>query len=389
MSRLYDDNNGFSVGSGSSVPVGYAFHVKGISGQSTGGYFSSHQGGTGNGFGLVGNSIQTSGTNVGVHGLSGGIGAATNIGIKAEAGSATNNYSIQLIDGTQATVGRYLRNMTTDGKANWANIQVSEVTGAVSQLNGTNNYVAKFTPDGSTIGRSQIQDDGTSIGIGNAPSISMKIYATTSTHDINAWFTSSKSNSNYVQGLIGAVTGSTNSYSIGVEGRSLSPNSGGNNIGGWFRASSGTLNHSVQLQDGTEASGKFLKSVTANGRANWAYLPSEAQIMCSDMASVITASTTTNASTIKAYWVAPCDGTFTDMFASLFTAQVGGAAFTVVIRASGSTVGTLTFVNGQNTSPIITSTSSFSKGNIYGFYVTQAGDGSARGLLVTLNYLRV
>ncbi len=35
--------------------------------------------------------------------------------------------------------------------------------------NGTNNYVARFTPNGTTLGNSIIQDNGTTIGVNNAP----------------------------------------------------------------------------------------------------------------------------------------------------------------------------------------------------------------------------
>lgn len=400
MSRLYDDNNGFSVGSGASVPVGYAFHVKSSTGQSTGGYFSSHQGGTGDGFGLVGNSIQTSGTNVGVHGLSGGLGANTNIGIRAEAGGATNNYSIQLVDGTQTTVGRYLRNMTTDGKARWANIQVSEITGAVGST-GTLNYIAKFTPDGTMVGNSQIRDDATSVGINIAPNASSKL-SVLSTAQISAIFGQTNINNGtavYGQaftgtgtltGVLGLANSTTSTINIGVNGRAQGA-SVGTNIGVKAEADGASNNYAIQLKDGSETvlGGRYLRDM-GEGKGRWSVIPmvDSSQIMCSDMFTVITANATTNASTIKAYWAAPCNGTFTDMFASLFTAQVGGAAFTVVIRAAGATVGTLAFVNAQNTSPIITSTSSFAKGNIYEFYVTQAGDGSARGLLITLNYQR-
>jgi hypothetical protein len=46
---------------------------------------------------------------------------------------------------------------------------------------GTNNYVARWTPDGTTLGNSLIQDNGTSIGIGNAPDSFSTLYADNST----------------------------------------------------------------------------------------------------------------------------------------------------------------------------------------------------------------
>jgi hypothetical protein len=44
----------------------------------------------------------------------------------------------------------------------------------------------------------------------------------------------------------------------------------GTRIGGWFRGLNGASNYSLLLQDGTEGTGKFLKSVTSDGKANWA-----------------------------------------------------------------------------------------------------------------------
>jgi hypothetical protein len=399
-SRLYEDTNSFSIGIGASAFASTIFYAQGVAGQTTGGSFQNHTGGTSNGYGLIGTSNQTAGNNIGVAARALGTGAATNIGMKAEAVGAANNYSIQLVDGTQTTVGRYLRNMTTDGKANWANIQVSEVTGAIGST-GTLNYIAKFTPDGTMVGNSQIRDDATSVGINIAPNANSKL-SVLSTAQVNAIFGQTNINNGtavYGQaftgtgtltGVLGFANSTTSTINIGVNGRAQGA-SVGTNIGVKAEADGASNNYAIQLKDGSETvlGGRYLRDM-GDGKGRWSTIPmlDSSQIMCSDMFTVITANATTNASTIKAYWAAPCNGTFTDMFASLFTAQVGGSAFTVVIRASGGLVGTLTFANGQNTSPIITSTSSFTKGNIYEFYVTQAGDGSARGLLVTLNYQR-
>ena len=122
-----------------------------------------------------------------------------------------------------------------------------------------------------------------------------------------------------------------------------------------------------------------------DGKANWGFLPDSAQIMCSDMTSVITV----DAANPKAYWAAPCDGKVTDAFASLRLFQVGGATFTVLVKSSGVTLATLTFPGSSvhmSTNPALTQT--FAKGNLFEFYVTQVGDGSAKGLMVTLNYVR-
>lgn len=429
ISRLYEDTNSFSIGVGASAFANTVFYVQGVAGQFTGGAFYNHSGGTSDGYGLISASTQTAGNNVGVSARALGVGAAINVGVKAEAGSAGSNYSIQLIDGTQATVGRYLRNMTTDGKANWANIQVSEVTGAVSGT-GTQHTLTKWANATGLLTDSCVKETsaGTSISVGTAATPSVLTTLTVETagaHTSAASFYNSHSTTTSKKGILVLTSNGTGNL-IGIESRvgststpiginvgmfssidvsqSTSQNYGAyilntasnasfDNIGAYISVSNsaGGGSYSVQLKDGSETvlGGKYLRDM-GDGKARWSTIPmlDSSQIMCSDMFSVITASATTNASTIKAYWAAPCNGTFTDMFASLFVAQVGGSAFTVAIRASGALVGTLTFVNGQNTSPIITSTSSFAKGAIYEFYVTQAGDGSARGLLVTLNYQR-
>lgn len=338
--------------------------------------------------------------------------AGSNIGVYSKVKAGANNYFIQLekiavggdpASSTSSVVGRYLRNMTTDGKADWADIQVSEVTGAVAGApNGTADYVARWTPDGSTIGIGKIRDDGSYVGVNAAPTASANLYiAGNTTQALQLVHSTVPANGSISKNAISINVSGPLSDNRGID---IVVSGGTTNTIGVLSAATGTVGttawggqliaqgagtlYSARLKDPTSATNKFLKSMTNDGDANWVYLPDSAQIMCSDMFSIITASVTTNASTIKAFWAAPCDGTFTDMFASLFAAQVGGSAFTVVIRSSGSTLVTLTFVNGQNTSAIITNTLSFTKGNILEFYVTQVGDGSARGLLVTLNYVR-
>ncbi len=87
------------------------------------------------------------------------------IGVKSIATGGNNNYCFQGNDGTNA-VGKVLKCVTSDGKANWATITASDISGVVGAVGGTNNYVAKFTPDGNTIGNSLIFDNGTNVGVG-------------------------------------------------------------------------------------------------------------------------------------------------------------------------------------------------------------------------------
>lgn len=97
--------------------------------------------------GVVG--VATTGSSLGI-----------NVGGSFTASGGASNYALQLIDGTQTVSGRFLRNMTTDGKAQWANIIVSDTnlnlttnfTSGVATLNTTTgtlnipNYSAGITP---------------------------------------------------------------------------------------------------------------------------------------------------------------------------------------------------------------------------------------------------
>lgn len=105
-------------------------------------------------------------------------GATTNIGIVAGASGGTERYCAQLIDGTQGE-GKFLKSVTTDGKANWATITASDISGVVDTTGGTANYISKFT-DANTIEESQIFDDGTLVGLGIAtPEAKLHITNTT------------------------------------------------------------------------------------------------------------------------------------------------------------------------------------------------------------------
>jgi hypothetical protein len=515
---------------------------QGISGIATGS-------GTGTNVGVHGFAGYSSTTNIGVNAVADISSANLNIGIVAKASGATNNYAAQLIDQTANVVGRYLRNMTTDGKANWSNINITEVTNGlstallgapngiatldsnsklvISQMpitvmdykgsydivanvpvlvdgtgnagdvyvnttagtrtfgpgntitvgvgdwliyngtkwektlgnnvgagtvtsvgltvgttgtdvsvsnspitsagditiniptasatargvlsiadfiafaakasisSGTNNYVAKFTPNGTTIGNSQIQDTGSVISI-NETTINAGIKLNLKsdkgvgigvTQTVQGAAFDGRSQVAGTSANTGIVTFASNStvQNVGIESNATSGTTS-TNIAVKGYAAGGANNHCFQGQDGTQAENKFLKSVTSTGMANWAYLPDSAQIMMSDMTSAITA----DAGTPKAFWAAPCNGTFTDMFASLRVPQVGGSTFTVLVKSSAVTLATLTFTNGSaqymSTNPA--ATQAFSKGDLVEFYVSQVGDGTARSLIVTLNYVR-
>ena len=150
---------------------------------------------------------------------------------------------------------------------------------------GNTNYVPRFTGT-STIGNSTIKDDGTTVGIqsnpnatqtvrivGSSVAIDTALYVVnsslnaTTTYGINVSSSTTKTDANI--GIYASASNSTTA-NTGVVG--VSSGSGGLslNIGGSFNASGGATNYSLKLQDGTETVGRFLKCITADGKANWA-----------------------------------------------------------------------------------------------------------------------
>lgn len=119
---IYDDGTNISI----SAPVdpNYKLNIAGI-GTPIGVYVEADN-----------YAVYAYASDVAVYGLSANSGA-TAIGGVFEAGLATNKYSVQLLDGTQG-LNKFLKSVTTDGKANWSTINVSDVTNAVSSTRAIN-----------------------------------------------------------------------------------------------------------------------------------------------------------------------------------------------------------------------------------------------------------
>jgi hypothetical protein len=327
--------------------------------------------------------------NIGLYGQATGTVA---IGVRSYVYGTGSNYCFQGEDGSEA-IGKFLKVVSTNGKANWANITAADVSGAVGAIGGTNNYVAKFTPNGTTIGNSQIQDDGTNISVNTTVDVLYKFKVYTDNNDYALGGYNSKTNgsglvgysngSGQQTGTVGIANNSSATINIGVTGTALN---GTIAIGiKGFASGLSSAKYGAQLQDGTEGVGKFLKSITGDGKANWAYLPDSAQVMCSDMTTSISA----NITLAKSFWIAPCDGLLVESFSNLYTAQAGGTAFTVTIKQNGVLISTMTFTNGASSSNTVTlNSATFTKGTLFEIFVTQVGDGTAKGLLTTINYLR-
>jgi len=179
---------------------------------------------------------------------------------------------------------------------------------------GTLNFLSKFTATG-TIGESLIQDDGTTLSIGTLPSATIQfLIASNKSRGLSAnglsvgvygavnASLSATGNFYGIYGISDGITGNfttRNTYGtygkaecgVGAYGYSsgnLAPNIGVQgeavglgievpaalSIGGKFSATGATSNYAVQLIDGTEAIGKFLKSITSDGKANWSTISS-------------------------------------------------------------------------------------------------------------------
>ncbi len=210
----------------------------------------------------------------------------TAIGGYFEAQSTTaNRYAIQLVDGSEL-IGKFLKSVTSDGRANWATITTSDISGLIDG-SGTANYIPVWS-DSNTLGNSLIQQQITGgfngVGIGNAPDSNVKMFIESS-DKIFPLVVNNEFNVNDTYAIIGQSYGINTSINSGIKGEawnSSTQNIGvagfanevtiGNNTGGYFQAINGATNYALKLQDGTEASNKFLKSVDSLGNTNWSYI---------------------------------------------------------------------------------------------------------------------
>ena len=114
-------------------------------------------------------------------------------------------------------------------------------------------------------------------------------------------------------------------------------------------------------------------------------IPVEIQLACSDETTALTTGTA------KITFRTPCAMTLTEVRASLTTAQASGSILTVDINKSGSSVLStkLTIDNTELTSttattPAVISDDAFNDDREITIDIDQIGDGTAKGLKVTL-----
>lgn len=151
---------------------------------------------------------------------------------------------------------------------------------------GTNNYVTKWTPDGTSIGDSLIQDDGSTLSIDTPLSSTHKFIIVGTTNDNVITGLNTKAGTGNQYGINGKSYGAgTGGNNVGVYGfaqtntvknigvRGVASGATALNIGGHFIADLATDNYALQLEDSTEAVGRVLTCMTTDGKANWAALP--------------------------------------------------------------------------------------------------------------------
>lgn len=228
---------------------------------------------------------------------------------------------------------------------------------------GTANYVPKFS-DANTLTDSQIRDNGTSVSINSAPSAGIKLNVSSNNSTGIASAMTVQGNGidsrSQVAGALsnfGIVTFGSNStvQNVGIESNATGGTTS-TNIGITSYASGGASNYCAKLQDGTEATGKFLKSVSAQGLANWATLTTSD--ISTSVQSVTSSATVTATSTndlvkitaqAEALTLANPTGTFSEGQPLMFRIKDNGTAraisYGAKFRAIGVTLPTTTVIS--------------------------------------------
>ena len=219
---------------------------------------------------------------------------------------------------------------------------------------GTTNRLTKWSSS-SAISNSLIQDNGTTLSIGTTPVANNLVKVSSNATDTTLVSENSQASGVGISGSSSGSNGIGGSFtSTSVTGVKIGVNAsatgaGGTNKGAVFGATNGATNYSIQLTDGTEGSGKFLKSVTANGEANWASIantdvsglgtlatattiPTVIQLACSDETTALTTGTS------KVTFRMPHAMTLTAVRASLNVAGTTSGITTIDINEGGTSI---------------------------------------------------
>jgi len=300
------------------------------------------------------------------------------------------------VSGTEGSAGTYAsRRMTKAQLITFLNSNLSVAWSTISSKpttlsgyglgGGTLNKLAKFTPDGNAIGDSQIIDDGSTIRIGTTDS-DVKLSLTTSGAVKHGIFSTTNSTTGGF-GVLGTSSGATSSGNTGVGGQAF--NSTGTNIGvrgyaytngasvqniglqgeaGVQGATGSNLLHvaisaianptsggryGMQIVDGSEGVGKFLKCITADGKANWADIVLNPRVQTVASSATVTPLSTNDIVTITAQAVgltlANPTGTFVEGQALMIRIKDNATAQTIAFgtsyRAIGVTLPTTTVIS--------------------------------------------
>lgn len=140
------------------------------------------------------------------------------------------------------------------------------IKNALGLVDGTENKIQKLNSEKKLVD-SQITDDGNGIGIGVVPNANVKALVL-SENRRQAFMASTKyAGGNPAIGSTGIADGLNTGENVG--GEFIADNSTDKNIGVRSIAS-GSNAYLGQFSDGTEAVGKFIKSITSDGKARWA-----------------------------------------------------------------------------------------------------------------------
>lgn len=203
---------------------------------------------------------------------------------------------------------------------------------------------------------------------------------TTMTHTISA---ASGSGQRYIKSSY--VNGTTLiQNAVASSGASLSASSPSGNFDITASTSGIGINGAYYLPNTDGTSGQYMRT-SGSGVVSWASLPAEVQVAASDEISALTVGTG------KTTFRMPHNMTLTGVRASLTTAQTSGTIFTVDIIYNGVSVlaTKLTIDNTEKTSttaaiPAVITTSALADDGEIRIDITQIGDGTAKGLKVTL-----
>lgn len=163
--------------------------------------------------------------NIGLSASAFGATGVTNIGGTFNATGGTNNYALQLTDGTQGA-GKVLTS-DASGRSSWQTPSTG-ITGT-----GTTDYLARWTSS-SAIGIGVTRDNGTTVGIGIAPNSGRKVSVAGFTGTNGTGVQSDIRGATSQQIGFNAIAGGATGQNIGIRSELLASGAGGTLIGGWF-----------------------------------------------------------------------------------------------------------------------------------------------------------